>query len=285
MDTPHNEADTRAKLIDPMLHLRGWTEAHIKREETAGAIEIIGTKPRRRNKGKVDYVLRLRVNTDTQPIAVALIEAKAENLPPTHGLEQGKLYAKCKRLNIPFVLSSNGHQYVEFDRFTGKTTQPVSMDLFPTPDELRRRYEEGLGFKLSDEAAKPLLARYPGGEGDAAVSGCRDPRVLEKIARCDRTKDQNGRYSPWRRAPARPLSPFTFSSALPTPGSSAGRSSSAIVTSCGRKGWPRFKTCSAPKRPKCSRIRTARIMPRMPASTSPRTKRWTWTARTGPRIS
>lgn len=32
-----SEADTRAKLIDPALHNRGWTEDLIRREETAGA--------------------------------------------------------------------------------------------------------------------------------------------------------------------------------------------------------------------------------------------------------
>jgi len=31
-----NEADTRAKLIDPAIHKRGWTEDLIRREETAG---------------------------------------------------------------------------------------------------------------------------------------------------------------------------------------------------------------------------------------------------------
>lgn len=31
-----SEADTRAKLIDPALHARGWTEDLIRREETAG---------------------------------------------------------------------------------------------------------------------------------------------------------------------------------------------------------------------------------------------------------
>ena len=39
---PLNEADTRAKLIDPALHSKGWTEDLIRREETAGAIEIVG---------------------------------------------------------------------------------------------------------------------------------------------------------------------------------------------------------------------------------------------------
>ncbi len=47
-----SEADTRAKLIDPALYTRGWTEDLIRREETAGAIEIIAGKPRRRAKGR-----------------------------------------------------------------------------------------------------------------------------------------------------------------------------------------------------------------------------------------
>jgi len=183
-----SEADTRAKLVDPAIHARGWTEELIRREETAGAIELIGNKPRKRSRGRVDYVLRVRVNVDTQPVAVALIEAKAEHLPPNHGLEQAKLYAACKRMNVPFVFSTNGHQYVEYDRLTGKTTGPIGMDLFPTPEELRRRYEEAVGFSLDDPIAKPLLARYPGGEAtrryyqDAAIRA-----VLEKIARCEKT--------------------------------------------------------------------------------------------------
>ena len=39
------EADTRAKLIDPALHARGWTEDLIRREETAAAIEVVDGRP------------------------------------------------------------------------------------------------------------------------------------------------------------------------------------------------------------------------------------------------
>jgi len=135
------EADTRAKLIDPAIHKRGWTEDLIRREETAGAIEMVGGKPRKRARGRVDYALRIRVNLETQPVAVALIEAKAEDHPPTQGLEQAKLYASCKRLNVPFVFASNGHQFVEYDRFTGLTMGPRPMLDFPSPADLRRRYD------------------------------------------------------------------------------------------------------------------------------------------------
>jgi len=68
---PLGESDTRAKLIDPAIHARGWTADLIKREETAGAIEIIDGKPRKRARGRIDYTLRIRVNIDTQPVAVA----------------------------------------------------------------------------------------------------------------------------------------------------------------------------------------------------------------------
>jgi type I restriction enzyme R subunit len=182
----HNEADTRSKLIDPAIYVRGWTEDHIKREESAGTIEIVAGKAKRNAKGKVDYTLRLRVASTTQPVAVAIIEAKAEGKHPGHGLEQAKAYAACKRLNVPFAFSSNGHQFVEFDRFTGVTSAPRPMTEFPTPDDLRRRYEKGMGFSLDSLAAKPLLVTYQGGEAgrryyqDAAIRA-----VLEKIARCD----------------------------------------------------------------------------------------------------
>jgi type I restriction enzyme R subunit len=119
-----SEADTRAKFIDPAIHACGWTEDLIKREETAGAIEIDEAtgRARRRARGRIDYTLRAKVNPETQPLALALIEAKAERLPPTHGLEQAKLYAACKRLNVQFVFSSNGHMFVEFPSSAFGTT-------------------------------------------------------------------------------------------------------------------------------------------------------------------
>jgi type I restriction enzyme, R subunit len=56
-----NEAETRAKLIDPAIHARGWTEDLICREESAGAVEIVDGKPRR-SKGRADYTLRITVS-------------------------------------------------------------------------------------------------------------------------------------------------------------------------------------------------------------------------------
>ena len=180
---PLSESDTRAKLIDPALHAQGWTEDLIRREESAGTVYIIGGQPRRQAQGRVDYTLRLPIQANSQPVAVALIEAKADQYPPTHGLEQAKLYASSKRLNVPFVFSSNGHQFVEFDSTTGLTIAPQQMSAFPSPDQLRQRYEHAKGFNLDSDAAKPLLRPYPGGDTqrryyqDAAIRA-----ALEKIA-------------------------------------------------------------------------------------------------------
>ena len=185
----YNEADTRAKLIDPAIHKRGWTEDLIRREETVGAVDIINGKARRRSRGKSDYVLRVKVNVGTQPVALALIEAKKESLPPGHGLDQAKGYAECRRLNVKFIFSSNGHQYIEFDYFSGLTSSPKPIGEFPPPEELRARYEQGIGFRLDSAAARPLLQTYYGGEGtrryyqDAAIRA-----VMEKIAKCEEGK-------------------------------------------------------------------------------------------------
>jgi len=176
------EADTRAKLIDPAIYARGWTEDLIRREETAGGIDLIEGRARRRPHGRVDYVLRVKVNPDTQPVAVALIEAKAEHLPPAHGLEQAKAYAASKRLNVPFVFSSNGRLFVEFDALTGLTAQPRPLSEFPRPEELRVRYEQRRGFSLANDAARPLLARYRGVESNRYYQDAAIRAALEKIA-------------------------------------------------------------------------------------------------------
>ncbi|MCL0056941.1 DEAD/DEAH box helicase family protein [Dehalococcoidia bacterium] len=111
-----------------------------------------------------------------------MIEAKRDDEPPDKGLDQGRKYARLN--HVPFVYSSNGHLFVEYDHFTGKTSDPCSLEEFPTPFELRQRYEEGVKVSLEAEGAKPLLVPYPGGEAswryyqDAAIRA-----ALEEIAK------------------------------------------------------------------------------------------------------
>ncbi len=133
-----SEADTRAKLIDPALYARGWKEDNLRREETAGAVDMHAGRARRRSHGRMDYILRVKVTPDSQPVAMALLEAKAEHLAPDYGLEQEKAGASCKRLHVPFVIATNGHLFVMYDNFSATTTGPRPLSELPTPAELRR---------------------------------------------------------------------------------------------------------------------------------------------------
>ncbi len=184
-DNKLSEADTIAKLINPALYTKGWTEDFIKREVTAGAIKIIDGVPRQQKKGRADIVLRLMPALNKPLVAVSVIEAKAAGLPPSLGLEQAKKYAK--RLHVPFVYATNGHRFVEFDRIAGTTSNLKPLSEFPDQETIRSRYEKWVGFKLDEPVAQPLLTPYTMGDStvryyqDAAIRA-----VLEKIARCEK---------------------------------------------------------------------------------------------------
>lgn len=181
---PFNETETRTNLIDPILREKGWF-AHLKQEAPAGGIDIHGGRGHRRQRGRIDYLLRIVLSGHSQPLPLGLIEAKKEMAPAHHGLEQGKDYAErlSRRHHIQFVYSSNGHLFVEYDRHTGLTSDPRPIAEFPAPDELRVRYEKALGISLEHPSSHPLLTPYPHGEGrrryyqDAAIRA-----VLEKMA-------------------------------------------------------------------------------------------------------
>ena len=69
----YNEADTRAKLIDPKLHECGWTEEKIQRNITIVPGKLLDEKGKRK-KGKIpDYILTY----NSRPVAV--VEAKDES--------------------------------------------------------------------------------------------------------------------------------------------------------------------------------------------------------------
>ncbi len=134
-----NEADIRAKLIDPKLRVAGWGESQIEREHyflrgktfTAGRIYSVGEESRRREPRRVDYLLRLH-----NALAIAVLEAKDESHTADAGLEQAKAYALA--LGLSFAYSSNGHRFVEFDFFRNRSRV---LSAFPSPEELLRRWE------------------------------------------------------------------------------------------------------------------------------------------------
>ncbi len=177
---PRNEHRTRVELIDPALYDRGWTEAHIREEKTPGGVDIINGKPHKR-RGRTDYLLCLPIITGKPPLAVAVLEAKAEDKLASLGIQQARDYAK--RFNTPFVYSTNGHLFAEFADDTQRIIDGRALANFPTPDELRQRYEALKKINLTSDAALPLFMPYKGGElarwyfQDAAIRAS-----LERIA-------------------------------------------------------------------------------------------------------
>lgn len=177
---PRDEKQTRVELIDPTIHDCGWNEALIREEKTPGGTDIIDGRPRKR-KGRTDYLLCIPVMEGKPPLAVAVLEAKAESKLPSLGIQQAKDYKQ--KFNVPFMFSTNGHLYTEYADDTGEIKDALSLKNFPSPEDLRIRYEQMMGIGLESENAKPLLMPYKGGEAarwyfqDAAIRAS-----LEKIA-------------------------------------------------------------------------------------------------------
>ena len=132
------EADIRSKFIDPAILNKGWTEDRIRREYyfTDGRVIFDGCHHGRKEGKKADYLLYRKPN---MPIAV--VEAKDNNKPIGAGMQQAMEYAQI--LDIPFAYSSNGDGFKEHDFLTSQE-HDLSMDEFPTPEEL---YQRWLDFK------------------------------------------------------------------------------------------------------------------------------------------
>lgn len=142
-----SEADTRVKLIDPQLRQSGWKEEDIKREFylQKGKIIIEGNEARRGAKKFADYVLFYK---NAFPIAV--IEAKRYFKHHTEGISDAK--EKAKILGLSFAYSTNGEKFEEFDFSTNKQT---TLNKFPAPEELYKRWEEITNRRYPDFSKIP----------------------------------------------------------------------------------------------------------------------------------
>ena len=122
-----NESETRAEYIDPLLKASGWGEvdgSRVLREFriTEGKIETGG----KRSKPEIaDYILVYKNRK------IAVIEAKAIDLPATEGVAQAKSYAE--KLHIDYTYSTNGKEVYQISMKSG---QEGEVNAFPTPDEL-----------------------------------------------------------------------------------------------------------------------------------------------------
>ena len=125
-----NEAETRAELIDPALRAAGWgvvEGSQISREFgiTLGRLQGHGQRARAEI---ADYVLVHR------GVKLAVVEAKARDVPCGEGVMQAKSYAG--RLDVRFAYAANGRAIYGIDMATGAEGDVAA---FPGPEELWAR--------------------------------------------------------------------------------------------------------------------------------------------------
>lgn len=151
-----SERDICTKYITPAIVKSGWDVQTQIREEvsfTAGRIFVKGKLCKRGPLKRADYILYHKPN-----LPIAIIEVKDNNHSIGDGMQQALNYASS--LDIPFVYSSNGDAFLEHDRTKseGKIEADISLENFPSPEELWQRYKIWKG--LSKEKEKIITQDY-----------------------------------------------------------------------------------------------------------------------------
>lgn len=129
------EEDIKLKYITPALQNAEWDIKNQIRCEyyyTAGKINVRENVAQRGKGKKVDYLLSYKSN-----LPLAIVEAKDNKVPTSHGIQQGMDYAYD--LDVPFAYSSNGDAFFEHDMITGEERE-LKLEEFPTPKQLWNRY-------------------------------------------------------------------------------------------------------------------------------------------------
>ena len=169
-----SEEDIKARYITPAVEQAGWDKKQIRYEYafTAGRILLRGNVTARGKQKRADYLLFYKPN-----FPLAIIEAKDNNHSVGAGLQQAIEYAEA--LDVKYVYASNGDGFVEQDLITGDIRN-LSLDEFPSPDELYHRYLSE--SNKSDVEEKVMLEPY------YYVPGYKQPRYYQRIA-VNRTVD------------------------------------------------------------------------------------------------
>ena len=144
-----SERDICTKYITPALEKSGWNKNTQLLEEvsfTDGKIYVRGKLTARGKRKRADYILYYKPN-----IPIAIIEAKDNKHSIKSGIQQALNYAIT--LDIPCVFSSNGDGFLFHDRTATKENieTELSIDEFPTPEQLWGKYMAYKGIKTERE--------------------------------------------------------------------------------------------------------------------------------------
>jgi len=168
-----SEAKTRRELIDPKLKDAGWFEYDWQLEDeyaiTAGRIHFDGKSGKRAKPLYTDYLLRYSPSK-----AIAIIEAKKEELSHLEGSKQAKEYAL--KLGMWFAYSTNGHEIEFFDL---KKNSQQTVTKFHSPSELWNLYLEYSGISAAKENLTALTHDY---YDESGIGQRRKPRYYQEAA-------------------------------------------------------------------------------------------------------
>ncbi|WP_178860899.1 EcoAI/FtnUII family type I restriction enzme subunit R [Thiomicrorhabdus cannonii] len=142
-----SETDIITKFILPALTNKGWNSMTQIRQEVKlrdGKVIVRGQIAARKKVKSADIVLYHKPN-----LPLAVIEAKANKHEIGKGMQQALDYAGL--LETPFVFASNGDGFIFHDKTatTGSIETEITLDQFPTPDELWQKYCAWKGYSDS----------------------------------------------------------------------------------------------------------------------------------------
>lgn len=151
-----SERDIITKYIIPAIENAGWDKEKQVREEvefTDGKVIVRKKIVTRGKRKRADIILYYKNN-----IPLAVIEAKDNKHSVGFGMQQGLNYGEI--LDIPFVYSSNGEAFIEHDRTKteGAIERELTLDKFPSPEELWNRYKISKG--ITEEQEKVVTYNY-----------------------------------------------------------------------------------------------------------------------------
>ena len=161
------EEEIKLNFITPAITEK-WDKGLIRMEQnfTDGRVIVRGDTVARGKRKKADYILYYKRN-----LPLAIVEAKDNKQSVGAGMQQGIEYAEI--LDIPFVYSSNGNAFLERDMANG-TEREISLDEFPTPDELWARHKKE--HQITPEQEKLITEPYYFQIGD------KTPRYYQRVA-------------------------------------------------------------------------------------------------------
>ncbi len=172
-----SEEDIKLHFITPAITAKwGLDRITMETKITDGRINLRGNLAAREKPKRADYILYINANNP-----IAIVEAKDNSHSVSHGLQQAVEYARM--LDVPCAYSSNGDGFCEHDFLTGQERQ-LSLDEFPSPDELIARFKRGANNGSGLNEAEVAMIRQPYYSGMNVYP----PRYYQRIA-INRTLD------------------------------------------------------------------------------------------------